>query len=254
MATPLPSPPQYPIPPRPPSSMWTTPPLATRSSDPAALSRLKTAGLLGMIGAVLGWGSFIVNTLTSSTSTAVTNNASGAPRLSISSTTVELLLVVAGISALLVVVQLAYFLGAFRDLREFDEDFETPSKLIWLALIGLPLLFLSLALLLNSALAVANCVNALPPGASASTSCSGQLGAAAGDALLLLFAAVLSFVGWVALLLGVWRLEAHFREPNFRPVAVLMIFPLLNLIGFFLVWNSSRRLASARTRGAPEFL
>ncbi|MCI4362964.1 MAG: DUF973 family protein [Thermoplasmata archaeon] len=254
MATPLPSPTSYPTPPPPPPGPWSTASRSPRRYDAAALSRIELGGALGILGALFGWGYLAVSSATSLGSTTLTTSSSGAPKISVSTGGVELLLALAAVSALLEVVQLVYLLGAFRELREFDDGFETPSKLVWLALIGLPLLLLAVALLLTDALSLAQCVNALPPGGSAQASCSGQLGSLVGATGLFLLAGVLSLIGWIALLLGVWRLGAHFNESNFRAAAILLIIPFLSVVGFVLIWYSSRRLGQRRARPGSEFL
>jgi uncharacterized protein DUF973 len=254
VATPLPSPSRYPVAPPPRPAGWSSPSTPWQPGEAAALSSVKVAGIIGIVGAILGWVVIVFNATTSITSTAVTKDASGTPHLNISTSTIEFLLLIAGLAVLLEIVQLLYFLSAFRQLRQYDGSFQTPGTLLWLALIGLPLLFLALGLLLNSVIALANCVNVLPAGASANSFCSSQLAAAGELAIFLLLAAILALIGWVALLIGVWRLGDHFPNSHFHAAAILLIIPFLSVVGFILIWYSSRRLSTATSRVTLHYL
>jgi hypothetical protein len=98
--------------------------------DAPALASLERAGLVGVIAGVVGWGVLAYIEWSGATSASVSRTASGAPHLALSTGTVAAILVLAAIGGLLQMIGLWYYLGAFRALRQADDTFETPSKLV----------------------------------------------------------------------------------------------------------------------------
>ncbi|MCI4334229.1 MAG: DUF973 family protein [Thermoplasmata archaeon] len=232
---------------------WTAGQVPTpRSMDAPALASLERAGLVGVIAGVVGWGVLAYIEWSGATSASVSMTASGAPHLALSTGTVAAILVLAAIGGLLQMIGLWYYLGAFRALRQADDTFETPSKLVWLALLATPLLLLSLGALLGTLVNLANCINAVPVGASWTASCQSQAAATGGTALAVLLTGILAFIGWLGLLIGVWRCGAHFSASRFRVATVLLLVPFLAVIGSVLLWAEARGLRASRP--APTFV
>jgi hypothetical protein len=211
-------------------------------SDRSALVSLQRGGMLGLVGGLIGWFTSVYLSSSGALSQNVSTTASGQPMISFNTGAIEVVLLIAVASAAVEVVTLAYFLSAFRALREEDSSFEGPARYLWLALIALPLLLLALAYLLESLVHFANCLNAVPAGANWMDSCTSQAAATGGAILLLLLFAVFALIGWIELLLGVWRLGEHFHESRFRVAAILLIIPFLSVIAAGMVWYYARKL------------
>ncbi len=58
--------------------------------------------------------------------------------------------------------------------------------------------------------------------------------------LLLGVAAILALIGYIGLLIGIWRLGTRYGESLFKVGAVLLIIPLLSVIGVILILVAAR--------------
>jgi heme/copper-type cytochrome/quinol oxidase subunit 2 len=213
-------------------------------ADTSALASLQRAGLLGLLGGLIGWGTSAYLSTSGALNTTVSMTPSGQPMIHLNTGSIEFILLIAVLSAAVEIVTLAYFLSAFRALREEDSDFEGPARYLWLALIALPILLLTVAYLLEAVVNLSQCVNALPANATWMRSCSSQADGLASAFLLLVVPAIIAFIGWIELLIGVYRLGGHFHEPNFKLAAILLLIPFLSVIGAAVIWYSARKLAT----------
>ncbi|HEV2448922.1 MAG TPA: DUF973 family protein [Thermoplasmata archaeon] len=207
----------------------------------SALSSLQIAGLLGLLGGIAGAISAAYFATTNALTPATTSTSSGTLRFTINTGVVEEVLVIGAAAAVLELVTLCYYLSAFRALRQTDPGFETPARLIWLAIIGLPFLFLGVAYLFESLIALANCSNGLPATGNIESSCGSQLAGVLAAAGVFLLVAIIAFIGWITFLVGVWRLGSLFDEGAFKAAAVLFLIPYVSMIGSLLVWYCARK-------------
>lgn len=217
------------------------PPDSAARAVSSALSSLQIAGLLGLLGGVAGWISAAYFASTNAFSPATASMNSGALRFSINTGVVEEVLVIGAAASVLELVTLWYYLSAFRALRQTDPGFETPARYTWLALIGLPFLFLAVAYVLVSLIALANCSNGLPSTGSLQSSCGSQLAGVLAAAGVFVLIAIVAFIGWITFLVGVWRLGTLFDEGAFKAAAVLFLIPYVSAIGSLLVWYCARK-------------
>ena len=84
---------------------------------------------------------------------------------------------------------------------------------------------------LSSAVTCLN--NASTNNTTAAASCI--TGTLAGLILIVGIAAILALVGYIGLLIGLWRLGTRYDSGLFKAGAILAIFPLLNLVGAILI-------------------
>lgn len=201
--------------------------LATRDADRRGVDRVRVAAVLGVVAGLLGILGLIFNParqlLTLST------NSSGGQVLTVGTPTLGIATLVVGVAV--GVAELLFFRGAYRTLREHDRRFATPASLVLLALVGLAIVFVGLALLLESldlVLACAGAGNAIPASCVPASTLLGELG-------LVLAGLVCALVGYVGLLVGIWRLGSRFSNGTFKLAAVLLIFPYLSLVGAILL-------------------
>ncbi|HXW66790.1 MAG TPA: DUF973 family protein [Thermoplasmata archaeon] len=155
-----------------------------------------------------------------------------------------------GVELLAVALVITYTLlyrSAFVRLALRDRRFSTPAKLTLLLLFGIVLLFGSFAWLLYLLVQTLNCAGGLAPGAIPASCVPGSLLLALG--LLLIFA-IIVIVGFVGLLVGIWRLGTRYQDDRFKVGAVLLIFPFINVVGAVLVLVAARR-SQERLRSAP---
>jgi cytochrome bd-type quinol oxidase subunit 2 len=149
-------------------------------------------------------------------------------------------------SAALSIVIVVLLRGSFRRLGAFDSRFSTPAKYSLLLLVGIVVLAVGL-LPLTFGESIGNCMAS--NNGTLSGNCRG-LGEIAVGGLLVLAGGIMSLVGYVAILLGIWRSGARYREDMFKVGAVLLLIPLLSIVGGILILVAAR---SARTKlgGAP---
>jgi len=158
--------------------------------------------------------------------------------------------VVAVISAALSVTEVLLLRAAFHRLAPVDPRFSTPSKLALLLIIGFMIVLIGLVPVVLGAQSLSGCV-ANAANSTFSGNCSG-LGDLVAGALLLLAGGIIAIIGYIGCLLGIWRFGTRYGNDRFKVGAVLLIFPLLNVVGAILILVASQ---SERTRrispGAP---
>jgi hypothetical protein len=224
-------------------------PAPSPSTELKALSCVSLAAILGLVGAVIGLVELFATSIASYAS--VTTAGSGTT-LSLNPNGLYLTFGLAGVGLLFAWLQLWLYRQAFRTLAPHDARFSSTASLVLVALVALTILFvLSLAILGVVFQAVA-CAGA---GNSITSSCI-NVGGLVGLVLLILVVAIFVLVGYIGLLIGIWRLGDRYQEGLFKTGAVLLIFPLLNVTGNILIVaaaNSARRTVG-RVLPATGFL
>jgi len=212
-------------------------------ADRLALLNVRLAAILGLVGVVLtfAW-VFVTPAITAFTS--VTTTSSGSV-ITIDLSAFYLLAALVGVSFVLVLIQLYYYRQAFRTLAQTDRRFSTPSSLTLLALVALAIItviLVALFVLIYEAFVCAGSAGAISSNCVDATQVLGLI-------VLLGITAIVLFVGYIGLLVGIWRLGTRYDESMFKIGAIFQIFPLLNIVGLILIVLAAQ---SARSKLGPE--
>lgn len=217
-------PPGYPLPPG--------TPVGSSEADRWALSSVGLAALLGLIGAVLSFvGELLVTPVVSIVST-----SSGGSSVSVDLTALYLLAALGVVGFVFVLIEIWLYRRAFHALSPQDSRFSTPAKLALLAFITLLVAAVLLIALLGAIYQSVVCAGSGNPITGACIN-GGEILALAG---VLGIVSILALVGYIGVLIGIWRLGTRYREGMFKVGAVLLIIPLLNIIGLILILIAAR--------------
>ncbi len=199
-----------------------------READRRALSSVNIAAILGIVSAVIGLLSLFTNQATSLlTSTSTSTGTTYAVDL----TVLYYVVASAAIGFVLGVVELILYRRAFKTLDPLDSSFGTPATLVLLALISIFLLILTFAGLLGLLVQSVGCAGSSGGNAAGCV----NVGAVLGLLGIIIVLAILIFVGYIGLLIGIWRLGNRYDEGLFKAGAILLIFPVLDLVGLVLI-------------------
>ncbi len=213
--------------------------VASRGGDRLALSNVALAAILGLVGVVLSYIELFVTPITASFTGATTTSSGGS--FSLDLTALYTLVALAGAGVVLTLLELWLYRQAFRTLSHDDPTFRTPANLTLLALVALLVIVVVAVALLAVIYQAVVCAG---PGNTVYASCINE-GAVLGLVLLLGAVAIVFLVGYIGLLIGVWRLGTRYGETMFKVGAVLLIIPLLNVVALILILLAAR---SARER------
>ena len=245
----------------PPSSVpWVTPilqnqpppPLAsggsydTRASDLSALSHVSIAAILSLAGAVVGLVALLGTRATQLFT--VTSNASGNSTFTANQSNLSMFVLVVAVGVVLTFLELIFFRLAFVDLGHSDPRFSTPATLVLLILVALPILLLALFGLVSVLEQAISCAGSGNPITSA---CLG-VGTLLAIVAVMGITGIIIFVGYIGLLIGIWRLGSRYSSDGFKVGAVLLIFPVLSVVGVILILVSARK-ARAKIETAGYF-
>lgn len=208
-------PPQQAAPPNP-SNQWS-------NNDGEALARIRTFGLIGIIGLIIlfvtVWGFSGLNYLN-----VLLTNTPGSVNLN--ALTGIILLVISLGSIVLQILSIAYGRAAFRFLSPVDSNFQTPLSLSFGLYVGFILSFVGLVLTIVSA-------TMLGPSSGFAALAVALL---VGGGLTLLGGVVALLIGLVGLLLGIWRFGSRYDEGLFKAAAILYIIPLASIAAPILIY------------------
>jgi hypothetical protein len=223
---------------------------AHRRVDLAALSSVTKAAILALVSPVLGILALVVVAAFPNSPPAFTTNPTGTT-VNLASTPLYLIEALALAGFALAIGELLFCRLAFRTLAENDSRFSFPAKLALLALVGALLFGLAVVgdyVILNQLQACAGPGNPVP------ASCV-NVGAALGGLVLLGVGGILALIGYLGLIVGLWRLGTRFKARSFKVGAILTLVPLLDVLGWLLIFlasrSSRRRIEVGRIR--PEY-
>jgi hypothetical protein len=209
-------------------AMTGTPTPATHATDRAALTSVQWAAIVALVGVVVS----LVTLFSGSYSSLIgVTTVNGSSTLTVSSTALYFLILAGGAGLVLTIVELFLYRSAFRALAPVDSEFSTPATLVLLLFIGLVLVIAIAVGLVGILLQSIACAGAGNP---ITTSCL-NVGTLLDLVGLLVVAAIVALIGYIGLLVGIWRLGTRYNESLFKVGAVLMFFPVLNFIGVVLV-------------------
>jgi Protein of unknown function (DUF973) len=220
---------------------------ADRQREVTALSKVSLAAALGLIGAILSFVELFATPATSLSGSTV----NGSPTFVLSVETLYFIGAVAGIGLVFGLVELLFYRQAFATLAAVDPRFSTPSSLVLAAMVGLVIVVLAGVGLFVVVYQAILCAGAGSP----ITSTCLDAGTLLGLVGLLVVAALIVFVGYIGLLVGIWRLGTRYDESLFKVGAVLLIIPVLNLVGLILIIVAARaaRNKAGRAPGAISY-
>ena len=232
VATPLPAAPPpvgaWPVPYPPPGWGGSSSPNAgrERAGDLKALRAVRLASVLGLVGGIAG---LVAASLLSSTSVLAVTTTSGGT--SVSAQLPAMLGVIFGIAAAFGLVQLILYRTGFHTLSEVSAEFSTPSTLALLALLGGLFLVAGAGLFLVAFYQAIQCAGAGNP-LTAACLVNGTFWSAVA---LIALGGILALVGYIGILVGIWRLGSRFHNALFKVGAILLIIPYLSVVGQILL-------------------
>ncbi len=140
---------------------------------------------------------------------------------------------------------------AFRTLTPVDVRFSTPSTLSILLIVGLVLVLAGVYPLFVGYQSFFDCTST-STNQTTLANCPGLTAAVLG-LLALLAGSVIGLVGYIGCLIGVWRFGSRYGSDAYRIGAILLLFPLLNVVGAILILIAahSTREELHRTMGGP---
>ena len=220
------------MPPRYSAYGWAQPAAGRAGSDPArdrsALSQVRLASILALVGGIVGFVALAVVNAAQLVTVTQRTPGSGGPTISLG--VPGLLALYLGVVTAVTIVELLLLRFAFHTLSEVDREFSTPSTLTILALIGLPLAIAGVALVLVALVQDLSCINSST--LSGASCISGDFWAGLGLALL---GGVLALVGYIGILIGIWRLGTRYDNVLFKVGAILTIIPYASIVGQILI-------------------
>lgn len=239
VGVPNPSAPPPPMPyspyPPPPTGPWGA--ASFGPSDEVALSHVTTAVILGLVGIVL---SLVVEFASPVVSIFDVTTVGSGSSVSLSPSALLLVGTLLTVGVALTMAELWFYRRAFLALAGGDPRFRTPSRLVLLALISIAIVVVAAFGFFAIVYQAVVCSGAGNP---ISTVCV-NVGALLAFLVVLLCCVVGLVVGYIGLLVGIWRLGTRYGEDMFKVGAVLLIFPVLNFVGAILILVAARSAAA----------
>lgn len=202
-----------------------------RTVDLSVLSTVTLAATIALAGVLAG---LALSALTNVTRLISVTTTSSGTTLSLPPAWVWVVLLIAIGS--LELAEIFLFRSAFRDLSFSDVRFSTPASLALVAFFGLLLVFIALAILLDALYGAVACAGS---GMPIPSSCLLTSTFWAGLALIAV-GGLIALVGYIGVLLGIWRLGTRYGAPAFKVGAILLIIPYLDVVGAILILIAAR--------------
>jgi uncharacterized protein DUF973/zinc ribbon protein len=221
--------------------------VASSGADKLALSNVTLAAILGLAGVLISYAEISVTQAVSSFTGATTTSTGGSFTLDLSS--LYILAALAGAGIVLTLTQIWLYRGAFRTLARNDPRFSTPASLSLLAFVALLIIIALAAALIDLVYQAVVCAGAGNPITSACINAGSILGLV----VLIGVTAIVFLVGYIGLLIGIWRLGTRYGDGKFKIGAVFLILPFLNLVGLVLILIASNS-AKGRLQSGPSSL
>ncbi|MGP8077804.1 MAG: DUF973 family protein [Thermoplasmata archaeon] len=235
--------PYSPYPPRYPRPAETAP--GSPESDRSALSNVTLAAILGLVAAALSYVWLFASPATSLFGASAVGSSTS---VTLSLAALYYVVGVAGVGVVIGLLELWIYRQAFATLAVHDRRFSTPAALVLMALVAVMILAVIGAALVTVLYEAVTCAGVGNP---ITSSCL-NVGTLLGLILLSGVVAIIAFVGYIGLLLGIWRLGSYFDEDTFKIGAILLIIPLLNFVGLILILVAARS-AARKIDGPPGY-
>lgn len=215
----------------------------------AALESIERAAIVALVGFAFSTAFLLLAPVSAALSAG--SGTSSSVRLSVNWGLFYALLVGSGIFTLL---QLAFYRGGFSHLMVKDSRFRAPAVLSIVAMVGYVMILAGAAILVNALVAATSRCAGLTGTAWESCLASGSFG---GGFALAGIGVILALVGFVGVLIGIWRLGSRYDDGMFKAGAVLLIFPILDLIGAILILVAAhdcrRKVRAGNPYGSAAF-
>lgn len=170
-------------------------------------------------------------------------------QLSLDQSSFDLLIGLAVIGALLQLLVFVKLRHAFVRLRDVDDEFRGPSTFAIVAMVGLILIIPAIAALLSEIGSAIGCINSTPMGANPPpcvdpVTLLGLLG-------IIGIAAITLLIGYIGVLIGIYRVGTRYDQTTIKVGAVLLIIPFLNIIAGILILIGAREARRRIGSGFP---
>ncbi|MGI0133188.1 MAG: DUF973 family protein [Thermoplasmata archaeon] len=204
-------------------------------AEKRGIQRARWASLIAVLGlAVAGIGPFIL-ILATGVALPFLGTIFGDQALTLTLLYGILGLIAAGV--LLDVVAFILYTTSFGLLRHVDAGFRAPRALGIVGVIGFLMLALGPTVILLGLLSAVSCASA-----GGGTGCVNAGTFVLGAAMILL-GAVLSFVGWIGLILGVFRMGSRYGSGLLKVAAILFIVPIASIVAPLLAFVALGKVA-----------
>jgi MFS family permease len=144
-------------------------------------------------------------------------------------TVFEDLVAVLSVGFLVAIVAVVLYLLSFVAFRKVQNGFGGPMGLVVVGILGMFLIFVGFVDVLQQFLAAASCL------AHNTTSDCISVGSLYGAVLAVFFGFIFALVGWIGLILGIYRIGKRYGSAVTRVGAILMIVPIANLVAPILI-------------------
>jgi hypothetical protein len=147
--------------------------------------------------------------------------------------------------AALTLISMILYVVAFWSMTKVQKGFGGPMGLTIVGILGMLLITVGVVLILVTILQAVGCVAS---GAAASCVSLSQL---EGGVLAVFGGALLALIGWIGLLIGVYRIGSRYRSTLTRVGAILYILPFVSILGPILVFIGIHGILKSLEPGGP---
>ncbi len=217
----------------PPGTM-STPPMGDRSVERKGVGWARAAALTSLLGLLIAWLGPIAIIYVTGVEFHYGGFHLGSGKATVAS--IEDILIVLAIGAVLSLVSLILYFVSFNTLRKAAPGFGGPVALMVVGLLGLLLVLVGVALVLSDFL------NAVACSASGASSSCLNVSQFAGAVLAVLGGLFLALLGWIGLVIGIYRIGKRFDSTITKVGGILTIIPIVGLIAPILVFVGTHQI------------
>jgi hypothetical protein len=156
---------------------------------------------------------------------------------------IEDILMVVLLGALITLVSLILYAISFNSFRKTGPGFGGPMALVIIGLVGLLLVLVGFGIVLSDFFSAVACA-----GAGASSSCI-DVSQIAGAVLAILGGLFLAFLGWIGLLIGIYRVGKRYDSTVTKVGAILSIIPIIGFAAPILIFIGTHQILRRIQRG-----
>jgi hypothetical protein len=157
---------------------------------------------------------------------------------------IEDLIIIIAVGAAFSIVALILYLVSFNALRKTGPGFGGPVALMVIGLLGLFLILVGLVLVLEDFLNAVACAH------SGATSSCLDISQLAGAVLAIFAGLFFALLGWIGLVIGIYRIGNRFDSTLTKVGGILTIIPIVGLIAPILVLVGTHQILR-RLRASP---
>jgi len=159
--------------------------------------------------------------------------------------TLEAIVVAITVAFLLVLIADLFYARSFRAFRKVQPGFGAPYALVVVGIVGAVLVFLGLLVVLDQIATNLACLEN-----TQSSSCV-SLTAIGTGVIAIFLGLLLSLLGWIGVLIGVFRIGSRYRSTVLQVGAILTIIPIVTVVAPILILiGSASALTDLEARAA----